>query len=71
MRSRGHTQRPGAGCGVWPAAPTDDVERRNAARYLDTHVLPDPDSGIRTSGEARISNFFAVAIGLCGNMKIH
>jgi undecaprenyl diphosphate synthase len=26
-------------------------------RYLHTHVLPDPDLVIRTSGEARISNF--------------
>ncbi len=26
-------------------------------RYLDTHVLPDPDLVVRTSGEARISNF--------------
>jgi undecaprenyl diphosphate synthase len=26
-------------------------------RYLDTYVLPDPDLVIRTSGEARVSNF--------------
>ena len=27
------------------------------ASFLDTDVLPDPDLVIRTSGEARISNF--------------
>jgi len=36
-----------------PRAITDET----FPRYLDTHVLPDPDLVIRTSGEARISNF--------------
>jgi len=36
-----------------PEAITDET----LPRYLDTHVLPDPDLVIRTSGEARISNF--------------
>lgn len=35
----------------------DDVDEETLARYLDTRVLPDPDLVIRTSGEARISNF--------------
>ena len=34
-----------------------DVDDGTLARYLDTRVLPDPDLVIRTSGEARISNF--------------
>ncbi|MEX0339123.1 MAG: isoprenyl transferase [Arenibacterium sp.] len=34
-----------------------DVDEQTLPRYLDTHVLPDPDLVIRTSGEARISNF--------------
>ncbi len=34
-----------------------DVDAEILARFLDTHVLPDPDLVIRTSGEARISNF--------------
>ena len=33
------------------------VDAETLARYLDTCVLPDPDLVIRTSGEARISNF--------------
>jgi undecaprenyl diphosphate synthase len=35
----------------------DSVDEETLPRYLDTHVLPDPDLVIRTSGEARISNF--------------
>ncbi|MGV6889272.1 polyprenyl diphosphate synthase [Rhodophyticola sp. SM2404] len=34
-----------------------DVNDETLPRYLDTCVLPDPDLVIRTSGEARISNF--------------
>lgn len=35
----------------------ETVDETTLARFLDTHVLPDPDLVIRTSGEARISNF--------------
>ena len=35
----------------------DEVDELTLPKYLDTHVLPDPDLVIRTSGEARISNF--------------
>ncbi len=35
----------------------NDVDAETLAQFLDTHVLPDPDLVIRTSGEARISNF--------------
>ena len=35
----------------------EDVDEETLPRYLDTYVLPDPDLVIRTSGEARISNF--------------
>jgi undecaprenyl diphosphate synthase len=35
----------------------EDVDEETLPRYLDTHVLPDPDLVIRTSGEARISGF--------------
>ena len=35
----------------------EDVDEQTLPRYLDTYVLPDPDLVIRTSGEARISNF--------------
>jgi undecaprenyl diphosphate synthase len=33
------------------------VDEETLPKYLDTRVLPDPDLVIRTSGEARISNF--------------
>ena len=33
------------------------IDEETLPKYLDTHVLPDPDLVIRTSGEARISNF--------------
>lgn len=35
----------------------DEVDEETLPKYLDTYVLPDPDLVIRTSGEARISNF--------------
>lgn len=35
----------------------ESVDEETLTRYLDTRVLPDPDLVIRTSGEARISNF--------------
>jgi undecaprenyl diphosphate synthase len=35
----------------------ETVDAETLAKYLDTYVLPDPDLVIRTSGEARISNF--------------
>lgn len=35
----------------------EDVNEETLPKYLDTYVLPDPDLVIRTSGEARISNF--------------
>ncbi|MFD0978573.1 MULTISPECIES: polyprenyl diphosphate synthase [Tropicimonas] len=35
----------------------DSVTAETLGRFLDTHTLPDPDLVIRTSGEARISNF--------------
>ena len=38
-----------------------DVDAETLASFLDTHVLPDPDLVIRTSGEARISNFLPVS----------
>jgi undecaprenyl diphosphate synthase len=35
----------------------EKVDAETLAGYLDTYFLPDPDLVIRTSGEARISNF--------------
>ncbi len=35
----------------------EKVNEETLAHYLDTYFLPDPDLVIRTSGEARISNF--------------
>ncbi|MEM7709463.1 MAG: polyprenyl diphosphate synthase [Pseudomonadota bacterium] len=35
----------------------EGISDETLPRYLDTHVLPDPDLVVRTSGEARISNF--------------
>jgi undecaprenyl diphosphate synthase len=39
------------------AVSPDDVDEETLTKYLDTRVLPDPDLVIRTSGEARVSNF--------------
>ena len=35
----------------------ESVDEQTLTKYLDTCLLPDPDLVIRTSGEARISNF--------------
>lgn len=35
----------------------DKIDEETLPKYLDTYVLPDPDLVIRTSGEARVSNF--------------
>mgnify|MGYP001191464566 FL=1 len=35
----------------------ESIDEETLPRYLDTYVLPDPDLVIRTSGEARVSNF--------------
>ena len=39
------------------ALKASDVNAEVLSGFLDTHFLPDPDLVIRTSGEARISNF--------------
>ncbi len=44
------------------AAP--DIDMDSFARFLDAPDIPDPDLIIRTSGEQRLSNFLALAIGL-------
>lgn len=35
----------------------ETINEETLAKYLDTCILPDPDLIIRTSGEARVSNF--------------
>lgn len=35
----------------------EDVDAETLGKFLDTCMLPDPDLVVRTSGEARISNF--------------
>ena len=35
----------------------ETIDEETLAKYLDTWILPDPDLIIRTSGEARVSNF--------------
>ena len=35
----------------------DIIDEETLPKYLDTCMLPDPDLVIRTSGEARVSNF--------------
>lgn len=41
----------------------DEIDEKVFAESLMTALLPDPDLLIRTSGEWRLSNFFALAIG--------
>ncbi|TRD21850.1 polyprenyl diphosphate synthase [Palleronia caenipelagi] len=50
------TKRMAAEVAAGRLAPSE-VDETTLARFLDTHFLPDPDLVIRTSGEARISNF--------------
>ena len=42
---------------LWDVLIRKVVDEETLPKYLDTCVLPDPDLVIRTSGEARISNF--------------
>ncbi|GAA3323601.1 hypothetical protein GCM10020331_048130 [Ectobacillus funiculus] len=44
----------------------DDITEEVISSYLMTSKLPDPDLLIRTSGEIRISNFYALANCLYG-----
>ena len=41
------------------------IDEMQFVQYLNTANIPDPELLIRTSGEHRISNFYAVAVGCC------
>ena len=44
------------------------IDEDTVGRHLYTRHLPDPDLVVRTSGEMRLSNFLAVAAGLCRDL---
>ena len=56
-RGGARDEAPGARGRGGPDRPREASMPRRLPRFLDTYVLPDPDLVIRTSGEARISNF--------------
>ena len=45
------------------------IDEDMVCRHLYTRHLPDPDLVVRTSGEMRLSNFLAVATGLCRDLR--
>ena len=46
-----------------------EIDEDAVSRNLYTRHLPDPDLVVRTSGEMRLEQLSAVAIGLCGNLR--